>query len=50
MLRQKEWAYAPRATDTDYVDLSDVKWRKGYGEDEDSLQVLEAKPELRATK
>lgn len=35
LLHQKDWAEAPTAQDSDYVDLSDMKWRKGYGEDEE---------------
>ena len=44
ILHQKEWAYPPEAQNTDYVEgLKDVRWRKGYGEDEDAVEVLEAK-------
>jgi len=44
MLTQKDWAYPNTAQNTDYVaGLKDVKWRKGYGEDEDAVEVLEAK-------
>ncbi len=27
----------------DHVDTKGLKWRKGYGEDEDSVEVLQAK-------
>lgn len=51
ILKQKEWANPPNAQDTDLVDLSGIKWRKGYGEDADSVEVLvDQKPQLRAEK
>lgn len=43
LLTQSEWARNPQAQDTNYVDLSDIKWRKGYGQDEDSVEVLQKK-------
>lgn len=44
MLRQSEWGVLPTASDTEHVKgLSEVQWRKGYGEDEDSVSVLQKK-------
>ena len=44
MLRQAEWAQPPSAQNTDYVaGLDKVEWRKGYGEDQDAVQVTQAK-------
>ena len=43
ILTQKDWAYIPEAQDTNYVDVSDIKWRRGYGEDEDALERLQEK-------
>lgn len=40
LLKQKQWAYPPQAQETDHVDIEGLKWRKGYGEDEDSVEVL----------
>lgn len=43
VLSQKKWGYAPEAQELDHVDVEGIKWRKGYGEDEDSIEVLESK-------
>jgi len=41
LLHTREWGFNPSAVDVNHVEgLDKLKWRKGYGEDEDSIQVL----------
>lgn len=48
LLTQKSWAHLPTAQDTDYVDVSQVEWRRGYGEDVDAVARLDKQPQQQA--
>ena len=37
LLTQKTWAHLPTAQNTDHVPMDGVKWRRGYGEDEEPM-------------
>ena len=48
-MNQSQWAYPEGAQSMQHVEgINDIKWRKGYGEDEDSVQVLTDNSNVRA--